>query len=79
MGTTIRLPEDLLRPAKAHAASTGRTLTGVIEDALRRELDVTERRASDPFRAHTVGGNGLYPGVDLDDSAALHDRMGLRP
>lgn len=36
--TTIRLPDDLLDHAKACARRTGRTLTRLIEDAVRAEL-----------------------------------------
>ena len=74
MRTTIRLDDQLLREAKGLAAETGRTLTGVIEDALRETL--ARRRA--PVRhkrlaLKTFKGGGLRPGVDLDDSAALLD------
>ena len=36
--TTVRLPDDLLDQAKAHARRTGRTLTHLLEQALRSEL-----------------------------------------
>lgn len=76
MRTTIRLSDELLRDAKEHAARTGRTLTAVIEDALREAL----ARSSQPtprrrFKLPTFAGDGLQPGVDLDDSAALLDLM----
>jgi hypothetical protein len=75
MRTTIRLDDALLAEAKALAARTGRTLTAVIEDALRevlRRQDHAERRE---VRLTTVGGNGPLPGVDLDDSASLVQLM----
>jgi hypothetical protein len=76
MRTTIWLDDDLLREAKLHAAATGRTLTAVIEDALRETLG---RRRKPPSRSRlrlkTVGGSGTQPGVDLDNSAALLDLM----
>lgn len=76
MRTTIRLDDKLLSQAKQMAAKTNRTLTSVIEDALRqhlaREQTVAER---EPVRLKTVGGKGTLPGVDLDDSAALLDLM----
>jgi hypothetical protein len=76
MRTTIRLPEDLLAEAKHLAARTGRTLTAVIEDALREVLARAEGRVqSPPFRLPTFSGGGPLPGVDLDDSAALLDVM----
>jgi hypothetical protein len=76
MRTTIRLDERLLREAKLRAARQGTTLTALIEDALRaslaRQHNVGQR---EPVRLVTFGGKGLYPGVDLDDTAALFDLM----
>lgn len=80
MRTTIRLPDDLLEAAKRHAVDTGRTLTKVIEDALRAALS---RQVSGPDTAAvelpTFGTGGLRPGVDLDDSASLLDLMDETP
>lgn len=74
--TTIRLDDDLLAEAKALAARTGRTLTSVIEDALRQAVATARRvRAMKPPELPTFKGNGLQPGVDLDDSAGLLDIM----
>ncbi len=76
MRTTIRLDDRLLAEAKRHAAETGRTLTGLIEDALREVLARRhQRRAKEPVKLTTVGGTGTQPGVDLDDGAALLDLM----
>jgi Arc/MetJ family transcription regulator len=76
MRTTVRLDDDLLARAKAHAARSGTSLTKVIEDALRVLLERTETpRQTRPFKMVTFKGDGLQPGVDLDDSAALLDRM----
>lgn len=77
MRTTIRLPDELLREAKRLAAETDRTLTSLIEDALRAALRgrPPNGRAIEPVRLTTYGREGTLPGVDLDDSAALVDRM----
>jgi hypothetical protein len=76
MRTTIRLDDQLLRDAKAVAAQTGRTLTEVIEDALRESLSRRKKGGSrKQVILPTFRGNGLLPGVDLDDSAALLDLM----
>jgi Ribbon-helix-helix protein, copG family len=76
MRTTVRLDDDLLREAKAHAAATERTLTQLIEDALRETL---ARRAAATKRPRielpVFGGGGLQPGVNLDSNAALLDLM----
>lgn len=74
MRTTIRLPDDLLREAKKVAAETDRTLTKVIEDALRAALAPRKRQERERIEIPTVEGR-LRPGVDLDDSAALLDLM----
>jgi predicted transcriptional regulator len=77
MRTTIRLDDDLLKAAKRLAVETGRTLTSVIEDALRQSL--SRRRAPEQSPSAKLplarGGGVLQPGVDLDDSAALLERM----
>ena len=74
MRTTIRLDDSLLREAKARAARAGRSLNDFIADAVRLAL------SAKPTPKRTVGwptfsGNGLQPGVDLDDSSALLDLM----
>jgi hypothetical protein len=72
MRTTIRLDDQLLKSAKRYAHEMGKSLTAVIEDALRQVLSrraVKQSRKS--VKLITVSGNGVRPGVDLDDSAAL--------
>lgn len=79
MRTTIRLDDQLFAQIKETAARTNRSLTAVIEDALREMLSrqqITARR--DPVRLTTVSGRGLQQGVDLDDSASLLDLMDRR-
>lgn len=77
MRTTIRLPDDLLDAAKQRAVATGRTLTKVIEDALRAALAREEAGPDGDAAAviPTFGTGGLLPGIDLDDSASLLDAM----
>ncbi len=80
MRTTIRLDDRLLADAKRHAAETGRTLTGLIEEALRevlarRHQRPVQRPVKERVKLTTVGGTGAQPGVDLDDGAALLDLM----
>jgi hypothetical protein len=76
MRTTVRIDEDLLAAAKKHAAETGRTLTALMEDALRETLARKEPRAKRrPVKLKVVKGTGVRPGVDIDDSAALLDAM----
>ena len=76
MRTTVRLDEKLLAEAKKVAVDTGRTFTQVVEDALRVALaQGRERKRGKPTKLHTCGGNGLQPGVDLTNNAALQDLM----
>ena len=79
MRTTIRLPDDLLADLKQLAARSNRTLTRVIEDALREALSRRRRKAAPPpVHLTTFDGDGLQPGVDLDDTAALLDHLESR-
>jgi hypothetical protein len=79
MRTTVRLDDRILAEAKKVAADTGRTLTAVIEDALRVALaHRTPPRGRSKFRPTTFRGTGLQARVDLDDSASLLDRMESR-
>ena len=77
MRTTIRLDDPLLREAKREASRSGMTLTAIIEEALRERLARTASAAGPRSRVQlpTFRGQGLGPGVDLDDSAALLDLM----
>jgi len=76
MRTTIRIDDQLLAEAKQLAAQTGRTLTAVIEDSLREMLSrCINRSKRRTVRLRTVSGNGLQPGVDIDDTASLLDLM----
>jgi hypothetical protein len=77
MRITIRLDDDLLRAARSYAAATGRTLTALIEDALRETLGRRSHEHGSGLRItlRTVAGSGLQPGVDLDDGSTLFDLM----
>ena len=72
MRTTIRLDDQLLKSAKRYAHETGKSLTAIIEDALRHLLSRrTVKQPRKPVKLTTVSGQGVRPAVDLDDSAAL--------
>jgi hypothetical protein len=77
MRTTVRLDEGLLEQARREAARRGVTLTSLIEQGLRLAL----RRPRPPSRADRVrlpvsrAAGGVLPGVDLNDTADLLDRM----
>jgi len=66
----------LLKKAKRQAAESRRTPTAVIENALREALArPTQKVRAKPTRLTTFGAGGLQPGVDLDDTASLIERM----
>jgi hypothetical protein len=71
MQTTIQLDEALLAKAAEVARKKGCGLSDFIEETLREKI-ATKSAASHPFvHLTTVGGTGVRPGVDLDNSAAL--------
>jgi hypothetical protein len=77
MRTTIRLDKPLLERARQEAARRGITLTALIEQglelALRRPLKRPERHAVVLPVCRATGGT--LPGVNLDRTAELLDRM----
>jgi len=80
MRTTIQLDDQVLKDIKAIASATGRTLGSVIEEALREKL--ARRRdadVEDPVELPVFKGEGVQPGVDLDDSNSLLDLMESEP
>ncbi len=76
--TTLNIPDDLYREVRTTAAATGRTVTSVVEEALRAALARYRDEQAAARVAYVVtpsGSGGLLPGVDLDDSAALLDAL----
>ena len=77
MRTTVRLDDALLARAKREAARRDITLTALIEQGLRlamRQPLKTSREARVSLPECHVGG-GVAPGINLDDSTSLLDRM----
>lgn len=75
MRTTIRLNDGLLSQAKSYAAKTGLTLTALIEESLRQRLAQRDASGRRPVRLLTTGEDGVYPGIDMDDSSSIMDAM----
>jgi hypothetical protein len=72
MRTTLTIDDELLAEFKRVAAATHRTLSYVIQDALRETLARRQEAAArQPVRLPVIGGGGLRPGVDLSDDARL--------
>ena len=79
MRTTVRLPAELLRKAKRKAAEKGQTLTSLIEEGLKvvlADVDRATRRAHLKLPISKASG-GTLPGIDLNRSSDLEDRMDL--
>ena len=73
MRTTINLPDELYREARVRAAREDRTVTSVLEEALRRFL--ADERPATTYRVRELSGAPVPEGVDLDDNSALRDVM----
>ena len=71
------MEDALLRRAKQIAARRETTLTAILEEALREWLDRQRRKRPSPSVELPTSGasGGLLPGVNLDDTADLLDRM----
>lgn len=76
MTVTIQLDEALLQDVERLAAKRQSTVPALIEIAL---TELLHRNEGEPQELPVFrGGNGLRPGVDLDNSAALLDWMEQR-
>lgn len=73
--TTISLDHELLEAARSRARSSGTTVSGLVADALRRVLTESPSPPAPAPELPVFTGDGVLPGVDLDDSAALAEVM----
>ena len=71
MRTTINLPDELYGEVRRRAADEGRTVTSFLEQALRDALNRHEAGEKPPFVVRPFRGDGVMPGVDLTNNAAL--------
>ena len=77
MRTTVRLDDGLLTQAKHEARKRGETLTSLLERGLRLALSGSHTHAR-PGRVRlptSRAAGGVWPGVDLDHTSALLDRL----
>lgn len=75
MRTTLNLDDEVMGALRRHAAETGRTLTSLVEEALRSMLEGDSRPDPEYRLEWTVVPGGARPGVDLSDRDALLDIM----
>ncbi|WP_144070035.1 hypothetical protein [Nonomuraea indica] len=61
----MRIDEALLNEAKAYAARNGRSLTSVMEDALRQLLNRSTETARRPHVELVTSDARLRPGIEL--------------
>lgn len=72
----MRLDDGLIAAVKKYATARQKTMTAVIEEALRATLARQKvLLRSKPVRLTTFKGWDLRPGIDLDDTASLLDRL----
>jgi hypothetical protein len=75
MRTTLDLNDEIMRAVKRYAAETGRTVSSLVESALRELLSQVARRDR-PYKLKWVVVQSVaQPGVDLTDRDVLMDRM----
>ena len=74
MKTTLNLDDDLMRALKQRAAETGRTMTSLVEEAIREILARQSAPRIEEFRWVTVRGR-VQPGIDVADRDSLIDAM----
>jgi Ribbon-helix-helix protein, copG family len=77
MRTTVRLDQALLERVRAEAAKRKTTLTALIEQGLELVLRQPLKSSRRPPVAlpECRAGGGTLPGIDLNDSASLFDRL----
>ena len=72
----VKLDDKLHREARAYAARHGTTLAALIEEALRLRLMKRHKiRSNERLNLPTFRGDGLQPGISLDDMETVYDRM----
>ena len=79
MRTTVDVNDELLRAVKVYAAGERMTLKAAFERALRGLLAGPAAADADAPPIPVFDGQGVQPGVDLADSAALRDIMDAKP
>jgi predicted phage gp36 major capsid-like protein len=74
MRTTVNIDDQLLAADKHLAVEQGVSLGGVIENALGEALARPQEECP-VVRLVTCSGNGVKPGIDLDNFRSLLDVM----
>jgi hypothetical protein len=72
--TTLTLDDDVAAGIEREARRSGRPVKAVVNDALRAGLEHRAQPAPAPFRVQ-ASAMGLREGLEIDDVAALLDRV----
>lgn len=75
MRTTVDLDDPLFRDLKRQAAERGVSLRELVNELLRRGLEVPRRRPKYRFRWKVDPRGTIQPGVRLNDRESLFDLM----
>lgn len=76
MRTTITIPDEVLISAKRKALERRTTLGGFVTDAIRTAICRSGlHNTAKPKNLPTFRGTGVLPGVHLDSTVELLDRM----
>lgn len=73
----MNLPDAVMRQVKARAAQSGRTVTSLVEEAL-RDLLARDEPDQAGFELPTFGTPGGRVLVDVADNEAVRDAMDTR-
>lgn len=71
MKTTVDIADRLLQDAREVAAREGVTLKSLVEEGLHAVLAARRGRAAFRLESASFRGNGLQPGVRVEDGAAV--------
>jgi zona occludens toxin (predicted ATPase) len=75
MRTTLNIDDEIMRLVKRRAVESGRTITELVEHALRREVSGQQPRASHFILRWSAVAGKAQPGIDLTDRDSLYDAM----
>jgi len=76
--TTLNLADHLFRDLKRQAAERGVSLRDLVNELLRRGLDLPQRRPKYRFRWKVDPRGTIQPGVRLNDRERLFDLVDTR-
>ena len=75
MGVTLNLPASLMQQVRKRAESDRRTVTSVVEQAIRELLARDQACSENEGDLPTYGAPGSQPLVDIDDRDALYSAL----